>query len=152
MIFIRPPDQMISYLYDEVHSNIAEDDAIFLYRWWIVKRAKAKRFRFNIYLHRFVRSDEDRALHDHPWWSISILLKGLIWEIYQDQQGNHSANYNIRRFIPLFRPATHAHRIILESKDAWTLFITGPKIREWGFWCPQGWRHWKDFAFGQGCK
>ena len=41
---------------------------------------------------------------------------------------------------------------------AWSLFITGPVTREWGFHCPQGWRHWKDFTSyrevgedGRGC-
>ena len=28
----------------------------------------------------------------------------------------------------------------------WSLFITGPVIREWGFHCPNGWRHWKQFT------
>jgi hypothetical protein len=23
--------------------------------------------------------------------------------------------------------------------------MTGPKVREWGFLCPNGWRHWTDF-------
>jgi len=24
--------------------------------------------------------------------------------------------------------------------------MTGPRVREWGFHCPNGWRHWKDFV------
>lgn len=33
------------------------------------------------YLHRFVGSDPDRGLHDHPWpWAGSIVLKGWYWE------------------------------------------------------------------------
>lgn len=31
--------------------------------------------------HTILRSDHDRALHDHPWWSISIVLKGGYWEV-----------------------------------------------------------------------
>jgi hypothetical protein len=27
--------------------------------------------------------------------------------------------------------------------------LTGPRIREWGFWCPQGWRHWRAFTSGR---
>ena len=127
----------------------------YLWRWYLIPQ---NRF-FNIYLHRFLRSDDERALHDHPWCSVSVLLRGLIWEIVRDpESGLDLPNYNIRRFIPVYRNAKHAHRIILESKDAWTLFITGRKIREWGFYCPNGWRHWEVFTtddgnqIGRGCE
>jgi hypothetical protein len=40
-------------------------------RWWVIPRNKF----FNIYLHHFLHSDDDRALHDHPWWNVSILLR-----------------------------------------------------------------------------
>jgi hypothetical protein len=48
----------------------------YLLRWWIIPR---NRF-FNIYLHRFLRSDDDRALHDHSWCNVSILLDGAYYE------------------------------------------------------------------------
>ncbi len=35
---------------------------------------------FNIYLHRFVHGDDDRAKHDHPWPSASLLLEGRYCE------------------------------------------------------------------------
>jgi hypothetical protein len=41
-------------------------------RWHIIPRNRL----FNIYLHHFLKSDYDRALHDHPWASLSIILKG----------------------------------------------------------------------------
>lgn len=39
-----------------------------------------------------------------------------------------------------------------ERREAacWTLFITGLKVREWGFYCPNGWRHWKLFCSNRG--
>lgn len=27
----------------------------------------------------------------------------------------------------------------------WSLVVTGPPRRRWGFWCPKGWVHWKEF-------
>jgi hypothetical protein len=41
----------------------------------------------------------------------------------------------------------------------WTIFITGPRVRQWGFYCMErGWIHWKRFtaaddpgAVGAGC-
>jgi len=119
----------------------------YLWRWYLIPR---NRF-FNIYLHRFAKSDDDRALHDHPWFSVSFLLRGEMLEHH----------FNGRRHIPwlrpVFRSAKFAHRLELVQGPVWTLFITGPRIREWGFYCPQGWRHWTDFAtldgsqIGKGC-
>jgi hypothetical protein len=130
---VRDPDQVIG-----------ED---YLWRWYLIPKNKI----FNIYLHRFGRSDDDRALHDHPWYSVSMLLKGEFIE--------HSFKgiRHIPRFAPIFRTAKFAHRLEIVRGPVWTLFITGPRIRSWGFYCPKGWRHWKVFtsddgnSVGRGC-
>lgn len=113
---------------------------------------------FNIYLHKFLHDDEDRALHDHPWWFISIMLSGEYIEVVK--------NTVICRYAPsvAYRPATHAHRVVLPKDEdgvpepCWTLVITGRVTRDWGFHCPQGWRHFKEFTSpgnygqtGKGC-
>lgn len=111
-------------------------DGDYLWRWYLIPR---NRF-FNIYLHRFGRSDYDRALHDHPWASVSLLLKGEMIE--------HSFKgiKHIYRFLPVFRSAKFAHRLELVKGPVWTLFITGPKQRSWGFYCPNGWKHWREVS------
>lgn len=124
----------------------------YLLRWWVIPRNRW----FNIYLHKFLRSDDDRALHDHPWASCSIILAGGYLEHLPDGVVKHRRPGRIT-----FRIATQAHRVELlcaarggiygsppytRSLPAWTVFITGPKRREWGFHCPQGWRHWRDFC------
>lgn len=63
------------------------------------------------------------------------------------------------------RPANAAHRLeLLEDRfnlkhdqpshlrESWSLFITGPVRRPWGFWCPQGWVFWQDFSDPTGLK
>jgi hypothetical protein len=139
-LFCRGPDVIIGGM-----------DRPYLLRWHVIPR---NRF-FNIYLHKFLRDDDDRALHDHPWWSCSVILRRGYWE--------HIADGRTLRRKPLrayFRKATDAHRIELlrprfwivspdelsEPLSAWSLFITGPKVREWGFHCPKGWVHWKTFC------
>ena len=62
MIFKRPPDFIIG----------PDKNKPYMRRWYVIPK---NRF-FNIYLHQFLCDDEDRALHDHPWWSMSIILKG----------------------------------------------------------------------------
>ena len=108
----------------------------YLKRWWIIPRNKY----FNIYLHHFMKSDDDRALHDHMYWNVSIIFKGSYLE--------HTPKgiYKRKTLSLVGRLAKSAHRIELNNGPCWTLFITGPRIREWGFHCPNGWRHWKQFV------
>lgn len=126
----------------------------YMRRWWVIPRNRI----FNIYLHHFLRSDDDRALHDHPWWNVSLILTGGYSEHTIAAGGvSHRVRYeagNLR-----FRHARFAHRVELDTGAAWTLFITGPVLREWGFHCPHGWRHWKEFVdqrdsgqVGRGCE
>lgn len=186
----RPPDFVIG-----------SPDNPYLLRWWVLPRNKV----FNIYLHFFMRSDDDRALHDHPWWNASFVLDGgyvehmpkwrygclrgpsigntivlapdeawrrtapggdlVDWEFigYEMQQ-----SYPVRRWPGDFvaRWATNAHRVQLNSFSGIagevpcvSLFLTGPRLRKWGFYCEQGWVHSKDFIsvrpggndVGKGC-
>lgn len=164
---------------------IGELDNPYLFRWFIIPK---NRF-FNIYLHRFMRSDDDRALHDHPWWSIGMLLSGRYLEHVPDYsleytmiESSQSGPWKMltnrwihrratvtrlrRPFRPIIRRAGCIHRVELmktitgKERPVWTLFITGPKIREWGFWCPKGFKHWREFVklrpggnqVGAGCE
>jgi hypothetical protein len=121
----------------------------YLLRWFIIPR---NRF-FNIYLHEIRRSDDDRALHDHPWASMSFCLRGSMQEL------NRSGDRVICEGDVIFRSARFAHRLVIHGATCWTLFVTGPIVRQWGFHCPKGWRHWKEFVSmsdpgqaGPGCE
>lgn len=141
----RPPDVVIG-----------GHESPYMRRWWVIPRNP----RFNIYLHHFLRPDDDRALHDHPWWNVSWLLNGSYIEVVPLDPANPAgATRSIMREAGAmaFRKAEAAHRIMLHPefwpaegaspyRPCWTLFVTGPNIREWGFWCPKGWKHWKDFT------
>lgn len=132
-------------------------DNPYMMRWYVIPRNRW----FNVYYHVFLRSDDDRALHDHPWLSLSFILKGGYYDLTAGPDGTLE-----RRFYGvgsvLFRWAASTHRVELLVKDgrpvpAATLFVTGPKIREWGFHCPRGWVHWRAFTtkggseVGRGC-
>lgn len=120
---------------------IGPKDDPYLRRWWVIPR---NRF-FNIYLHNIRNNDDDRALHDHPWWNLSIILRGGYVEFTP-------AGRKVRvKGQVAFRRAAQLHRLelIAPSIDTWTLFITGPVIRVWGFACPQGWVPWQQFVDGR---
>ena len=110
----------------------------YLERWFAIPRNRW----FNVYVHRFCRSDDDRALHDHPWINCSVLLEGSYVEHTSVGRTERKAG-EVK-----IRSAKGAHRIELTNGRCWTLFITGPRMREWGFHCPQGWRHWREFTAG----
>jgi hypothetical protein len=133
---------------------IGGKDDPYLLRWWLIPRNPV----FNVYVHMFLRSDEDRATHDHPWANCSILLAGEYTEHTIAAGGVHrreilrSGNWKLRL------SGRMAHRIELHAGPAWTLFITGPKYRTWGFHCITGWVPWHEFVdfrdsgrVGKGC-
>lgn len=96
-----------------------------IYRWYLIKRNGF----FNIYLHNIVGSDEGRHLHDHPWFSMSVVLAGGFWE----EKLNHV--YYRRKGSLTLRSPWCKHRVnVWPGRRAWTFFVTGPKMRKWGFW------------------
>lgn len=191
---------------------IGDNDNPYLLRWYVIPRNRI----FNIYLHKFVRSDDDRALHDHPWsWNMSLIIKGIYiehipknpetfgkisYKPFEMSAGavNYMTEEEMRRLTnppliyggrdmetvrisrrawrPIFRKGTTPHRVELHKRHedfiprlgayfvkempVWTIFITGKNVRDWGFYCPNGWRFWKEFVsvreggndVGRGCE
>lgn len=97
-------------------------------------------FPFNIFLHKFLKSDAD-DLHDHPWNYITIILKGGYWEHTPD--GKHwRGPGHIRRCS-----AKSLHRIELDPsiEECYTLFIPGKQTRDWGFIRDGEWVYWETY-------
>lgn len=115
------------------HMVIGGADDPYLLRWYMIPRNPF----VNVYLHKFLRSDDDRALHDHPWWFVSLILRGSYNEVTE------AGTRHRRAGSIAFRPAEHRHRVQLDSNSwvsdrefpCWTLIITGRRSRTWGFWC-----------------
>jgi hypothetical protein len=129
----------------------------YLRRWWVIPRNPFG----NIYLHEFHKDDDDRACHCHPWISVSLSLRGRMDEIYLERADGIviERKRHVEPGAMLFRRAAFAHRMIVPEPGARTLFLTGPSIRRWGFWCPNGWVYWRDFVdardsgkVGKGCE
>jgi hypothetical protein len=152
--------------------------ADYMQRFW-VRRHNDDKSNWAARVHNIKRSDLDRALHDHPWKNISIVLMGGYWEvmpgIYREtceaefvgalpefmalhefihQHGGPAASRPQMRELKRMdvywrgpgtivrRRADALHRLILpQGADAWSLFIMGPKVREWGFQTITGWVH-----------
>ncbi len=83
-----------------------------------------------IYLHRFVASDPDRGLHDHPWaWGASLVLAG--WYLEESRSGP--------RVVKWFNAfgGDFFHRVLIPvggPSEVWTLFChRAGDVKPWGF-------------------
>lgn len=93
-------------------------------------------FGWHAYLHRFVDSDPDRGLHDHPWSrAVSLVLSGG----YDEQRPTEGdfERVSVRKIRPFrlnFLQGEDFHRVVLrDGQPAWTLFFHGPRVKGWGF-------------------
>lgn len=103
---------------------IGPDECPMMRRWVLVTPLGSLR------LHHFLRSDNDRQLHDHPWWFLTLVLRGR----YVDEaeiDGERRLD-KLRPGSVRWRPALHRHAV--KTDGCWTLIITGRIGRQWGFW------------------
>jgi len=119
---------------------------LYLRRWRIVQTPW-----FAVYLHKIATPDKDRDLHDHPWSFLSLILRGGYDEerlVYDNGLDGDMCSKMFRRgWLSLgWRRATDAHRITrLHRTPTWTLVLTGPRRRSWGFYTDAGYRDWKTY-------
>lgn len=123
-------------------------DDVYLQRWKLLRN----KFLGNIYLHEFHRSDNETELHDHPFDGISIVLDGQLREITPSVESNQHCRIKHIPGTVIYRSAAFPHRLELLTETCTTMFITGPKIQEWGFYADGGWTYWKDFLRAKGIE
>lgn len=146
---------------DQTKMTITRATGPYLTRWHLVPENN----RYNVYLHKFMSSDFDEALHDHPWSSIGVLVKGS----YKEWVPKNATEWTIgsrelvchtrEPFRPIYRDPETVHKIeLINDSPVWTLFLTGPTVRSWSFWCDKGPVDHKDFldelgtSVGIGCS
>lgn len=92
-------------------------------------------WRWTFFLHKFVSSDPEGEVHDHPWNSVSIILVGSYLETRW--LGGEHVTYD-RNWTNLIKGETF-HRVELwtgssgQEDSCWTLFIHAPRFKGWGF-------------------
>lgn len=125
-----------------------ESNEPYLERYYLFLKDR-KKFPFNVFLHKFLKSDPD-DVHDHPWPYATLILRGGYYE-WVPKFNSLGEKIGEERFWrgPLhFRVcgSTSYHRIELKpGVTAWTLFMPGPQKREWGFWYKNKWMHNDDY-------
>ncbi len=130
-------------------ADVSAPTDVYLRRWYLLETPW-----FGLKLHHILRPDADRALHDHPWSFVSLILRGGYTEEVADMHSTlrwmpgawvkrrltHRAGaLNVKR-------ADELHRIDVLHGECWTLVVSGRKSRTWGFSDEPGhWQRWNEY-------
>ena len=125
------------------------DNEPYLERYYLFLKDRGEHFPFNIFLHKFLKSDID-DLHDHPWPYATLILRGGYWEWRPQFDADGKKIGEIAKWCGAgsFRVASanSYHRIELDPNvTCWTLFMPGPKQRDWGFLVKNKWVQWEQY-------
>jgi hypothetical protein len=77
---------------------------------------------------RWIRSDDKRYFHDHPWWFWTLVLRGGYTDVTPNGEDV------LTRGSIRFRPSHHQHYVRIPKEGALTILLCGPQSRNWGFW------------------
>lgn len=105
---------------------LGEKECPYAYRWVLIL------FGYSIRVHYWLRSDDKRYMHDHPWNFRTFVLKGYYWDVSK-------INNDILRekvTTTAYRKATHQHYVEIPEPGVITLLFCGRPKRNWGFWIP----------------
>jgi hypothetical protein len=130
--------------------NNRAGDAVYLERYYLFggpsEEGEWADSSLQVCVHRFCRSDEDGALHNHPWeQSVSFILAGGYIE--ERRVGDQVETRLHQPFDFNLISANDFHRVDLIEDDCWTIFVSGKKTQSWGFWDRNTkiFKSWREF-------
>lgn len=159
-----------------------DQDQLYLARFWLtppVEILEERRWTSgdSVCLHYFQSSDDDGALHDHPWDFTTTVLEGAYienlppkcwhprdtiigspkyrdwWHDRRHAVGPPYDAVQVRRGVgeTVRHLAEDLHAVSRILPGTWTLVRTGAKRRSWGFW-PEGelWQGHEEFLARKG--
>lgn len=104
----------------------------YMYRWVLIF------FGYSIRIHHWIRSDDKRFLHDHPWNFLTIVLKGSYTDVSESLDLFCEPQEHMRETLTpgmiKYRRAEHKHYVDVPKSGCWTLLFTSRPKRKWGFW------------------
>jgi hypothetical protein len=132
--------------YRVIHDRL--DNEPYLERYYVFLKDR-ERFPFNVFVHKFLKSDPD-DVHDHPWPFATLILRGGYWEWRPTFDAEGRKIGEVARWCGAgsFRTAqaNTYHRIELDPNiTSWTLFMPGRKQRDWGFLVKNRWIQWEQY-------
>lgn len=103
---------------------LGKPECPYAYRWVLIF------FGYSIRLHKWLRSDDKRFMHDHAWNFRTFVLKGHYYDV-SEQDGKI-----IKELVnkTAYRQATHKHYVEIPKEGALTLLFCSKPFRNCGFW------------------
>lgn len=125
---------------------IRRDGSDYLWRWHVAGNRSGR----GIYLHHFIKGDNDPDPHSHPWGFTTLVLAGgyvdECWKKDADGRVVHDRYQTCKPGRLYCRRASHIHRVLLpEGKTGWTLVFRGKRFCDWGFYVGDRFVHWKEY-------
>jgi hypothetical protein len=118
----NPSPRPISKFQLRWREPLGRKECPYAYRWTL------NLWLFSIRVHQWIRSDDKRHFHDHPWHFITLVLRGSYTDV------SPSGRDELRMGSVRFRRATHRHYVEVPLGGALTVILTSPPVRNWGFW------------------
>ena len=87
-------------------------------------------------LHHILRADIGDDPHDHPFDFASLILCGGYTEARRFNDVDQVCRFDAGDIVR--RKTTDFHRLISVDPGTWTLVLSGPKVKPWGFKMPDG--------------
>lgn len=114
--------------------DVSEPGVIYLTRWRLVQTPW-----FAVYLHKIMRPDGDRALHNHPYGFAALILRGGYREEVFDRSwyALHEREHGPLDWNVIPHGRYHNIRTLLRV-PTWTLLFAGPRQSSWGFLTADG--------------
>jgi hypothetical protein len=120
------------------NQELGKSECPYLQRWALETKW------FTVRLHHWISSDDQRHYHDHPWWFLTLILRGGYTDISPSGEQRMTAG------SIAFRPAEHRHTVRVDAGGCWSLMLTGPDSRVWGFWVKGRFRKRNKYFFEWG--
>jgi hypothetical protein len=124
-------------------TNVPHDvppERVLVIRWRVIQTPL-----FALYVHKIIRPDPQRDLHDHPSSFLSLIIKGS----YRELRQGASVPLLHEALSLRYMRAEWPHSILeLGRVPTWTILFVGRRRREWGFYTPAGWVHHEEYTAG----
>lgn len=105
----------------------------YMYRWVLIV------FGYSIRVHKWIRSDDKRHMHDHPWNFRTFVLRGHYFDV--SPEGREKVTGTV------YRKSTHRHYVDVPECGALTLLLCGRQHRKWGFWINGKLTMWRPLRY-----
>ena len=129
-------------------NKTSDDSTDYLVRYYIFLKGSGNSSRsipFNVFIHKFIKSDEP-VMHDHPWGYTTIILSGGYWEHIPIDVDGKIVDTKFWRGPGYWNSYSSSHKHWIElpanavgsdaTSPCWTLFI--PRVKKhngkWGFY------------------